>query len=218
MIARCRGNSGGHEGVGFATARGRGGASVGAVTPMDVVGRRALVRDAPARLDRSLAAGDGVAPGQRRAQSVRRSGRLAVDGVAAGTGDDEPAGWLFGGPAPPAPAAGNRVRDLEPGHGCHRPGPVVRPDPGSHAPSVGIGSAIFEIVAVTIIMDLFPRTIRANARGFLSGGPDGGGAGLQRGARLRAGDDMADGLSGCRCPGVVAGSGWRWWCPIPSGG
>ena len=57
---------------------------------------------------------------------------------------------------------------------------------------VGVGSTTFEVVALTILMDLFPRRVRtAGTRHLLSRGPDGRGprpeCGRRAGARLQHG-------------------------------
>ena len=70
---------------------------------------------------------------------------------------------------------------------------------------VGIGGATFEIAALTILMDVFPRGGQSTcARGLFPGGPSGCGTGIDCRRGLCSRDNLANGLPRGGCPGIAA--------------
>ena len=118
----------------------------------------------------------------------------------------EPGHRLSGRPVPEAPADGDRHCGLEPGDGGYRAG-------GSYDQLqlarvlVGIGGSTFGVIALTILMDLFPRGVRARVlSAYYLAMPLGAAPGPGRGLGDRPGHDLAHGVPARGCP-------WR--CPGP---
>ena len=78
---------------------------------------------------------------------------------------------------------------------------------------VGVGGATFEVVALTILMDLFPRAVRGpGARGFLPGGALGAALGLSLGAALAQVTGWQTAFLVVGAPGLML-AWWHWSCP-----
>ena len=69
---------------------------------------------------------------------------------------------------------------------------------------VGIGGSTFGVIALTILMDLFPRGVRARVlSAYLPGDAPGRGAGAGRGLGDRPGHDLAHGVPARGSPWLV---------------
>ena len=86
-------------------------------------------------------------------------------------------------------------------------GPVVRPARSSSGSWSGVGGSTFGVVALTLLMDLFPRGVRARVlSALLPGDAPGRGPGPGRwGSAIARAVDLAHGVPDGRAPGPGAG-------------
>ncbi len=115
----------------------------------------------------------------------------------------KPAAGLRGRPGEPGSAAGDRLRGLELGHGLDGTRAARTTTLQAARAAAGAGGASVTLVGLTMLMDLFPRTIRARALAlFFLAVPLGAARCSEPGRRVCPGHGLADRISRRRRAGL----------------